>query len=182
MKKPFYWKTEDLIVVGLFTALNRVASLLVSLLGGGMNPITMILKNAVSTALLIVLVSRVRRFGILVLYTLISHAVGFLVSGGYMISLLPAFLLSGLICDTLIAVTGGYRKLSAVVFGMVLYDLLGRLLALSFSWLVLRESPAMFMIGAAIVAVGYIGCLLIGVPCGIRFVKELRHAGIIREI
>jgi energy-coupling factor transport system substrate-specific component len=182
MKKPFYWKTEDLIVVGLFTALNRVASLLVSLLGGGMNPITMILKNAVSTALLVVLVSRVRRFGILVLYTLISHAVGFLISGGYMISLLPAFLLAGLISDTLITATGGYRKLSAVVFGVILYDLLGRVLSLAFSWLVLRESPAMFMIGAAIVAVGYIGCLLIGVPCGIRFVKELRHAGIIREI
>jgi energy-coupling factor transport system substrate-specific component len=182
MKDRFYWDTEALIVVGLFTALNKVAALLVALIGGGMNPVTLLLKNAVATALLIVMVARVRRFGVLVLYTLVGQVVSFLISGGAMIALLPAFLLSALLSDGLIAATGGYRRLSAVVLGIVLYDFLGRALALVFSWLSVRETPAMFVFGAVIVAFGYLGCLFIGLPCGVRFVKELRHAGIIREI
>ena len=35
---------------------------------------------------------------------------------------------------------------------------------------------------AATVALGYLGCLLVGLPFGAKFVKELRHAGIIREV
>jgi len=182
MNNKFYWDAEALIVVGLFTALNKVVSLLVALVGGGMNPVTLLLKNAIATALLIVMVSRIRRFGTLFLYTLVGQAVSFLISGGAMISLLPAFLLSALISDALIFTAGGYRKLSAVVLGVMLYDLFGRVIALFFSWLRVRENPAMFVFGAVIVAIGYFGCLFIGVPCGIKFVKELRHAGIIREM
>lgn len=181
-ENKFYWDTEALIVVGLFTALNKVASLLVALIGGGMNPVTLLLKNAVATALLIVMVARVRRFGTLVLYTLVGQVVSFLISGGAMIALLPAFLLSALISDSLIAVVGGYKRLSAVVMGIVLYDFLGRALALMFSYLNVRETPGMFVFGAVIVVIGYFGCILIGIPCGVKFVKELRHAGIIREI
>ena len=181
-KNKFYWDTEALIVVGLFTALNKVASLLVALIGGGMNPVTLLLKNAVATALLIVMVARVRRFGILVLYTLVGQVISFLISGGAMITLLPGFLLGALISDSLIAVAGGYRRLSAVVLGIALYDLLGRSLSLFFSWMLVRETSGMFVFGAVIVAIGYFGCLLIGIPCGVKFVKELRHAGIIREI
>lgn len=178
----FYWDTESLIVVGLFTALNRVAALLVTLLGGGMNPLTLLLRNAIGTALLIVMVSRVRKFGILVLYTLVGQVISFLITGGMMIVLLPANLLAALISDGVIAATGGYRKLSAVVAGVMLYDFLGRALALTLSFLRVRETPALFFFGAVIVAIGYLGCLLIGVPGGVKFVKELRHAGIIREL
>ena len=181
-RRPFYWDTEALIVVGLFTALNKVVSLLVALIGGGMNPVTLLLKNAVATALLIVLVSRVRRFGTLVLYTLVGQVVSFLISGGAMIALLPGFLLAALISDVFIAAFGGYRRLGAVVAGVMVYDVLGRVLALLFSWIGVRENPAMFVFGAVIVAAGYLGCLFIGVPCGVKFVKELRHAGIIREL
>ena len=178
----FYWDTEALIVVGLFTALNKVASLLVALVGGGMNPITLLLKNGVATALLIVMVARVRRFGTLALYTLVGQVISFLMAGGAMIALLPAFLLAALLSDALIAVTGGYTRLRSVVFGIVLYDFLGRGLSLLFSWMNVREAPGMFVFGAIMVAFGYLGCLLIGLPCGVKFVKELRHAGIIREI
>ena len=38
----------------------------------------------------------------------------------------------------------------------------------------------MFIMGAIVVALGYAGCL-VGLGTGILFVKELRHAGIIRE-
>jgi energy-coupling factor transport system substrate-specific component len=182
MSAKFYWDTESLIVVGLFTALNKVAALLVALLGGGMNPVTLLLRNAVATALLIVMVSRVRRFGTLVLYTLVGQVISFLISGGSMIALLPGFLLAALLSDGVIAATGGYRRLRSVALGVVLYDFLGRSLALFFSWLTMRESPGMFVFGAVIVVLGYFGCLAIGLPCGIKFVRELRHAGIIREL
>ena len=59
MKRRFYWDTESLVVVGLFTALSKVISLMIALLGGGMNPLTLFLKNGVATALLVVLVARV---------------------------------------------------------------------------------------------------------------------------
>jgi len=181
-KSKFYWNSEQLIVVGLFTALNRVAALMVTLVGGGMNPLTLLLRNGIATALLIVMVARVRRFGTLLLYTMVGQILAFLITGGVMIALLPAFLLAALISDSLIAAAGGYRKLHAVVIGVMLYDLLGRVLALSYSYLRVREAPGMFFFGAAVVALGYLGCLLIGVPGGIKFVRELRHAGIIREL
>ena len=38
------------------------------------------------------------------------------------------------------------------------------------------------MMAAATVTLGYLGCLLVGLPFGAKFVKELRHAGIIREV
>ena len=38
------------------------------------------------------------------------------------------------------------------------------------------------MFGGVFIALGYLGCLVIGLPCGAKFVKELRHAGIIREV
>lgn len=180
--RKLYWDTESLIVVGLFTALNRVASLLVALMGGGMNPLTLFLKNGIATALLIVMVSRVRCFGILTLYTLVGQVISFLITGSVMVVLLPGYLLAALICDTLIAAVGGYHKLSAVVMGVMLYEFLGRALALSMSYLRVRETPGMFVFGAVVVMLGYLGSLFIGVPGGIKFVRELRHAGIIREI
>ena len=182
MRKKFYWDTESLIVLGLFTALNKVISLLIALIGGGMNPITLLLKNGVATALLILMVSRVRRFGVLALYTLIAQMVSFLIAGGGMITLLPAFLLAGLLSDGVISLFGGYKKLGAVVAGVAMYDLLGRTISLVFSFLTIRESMGMFVFGAVIVVFGYLGCLLVGIPCGIKLTKELRHAGIIREL
>ncbi len=180
--RPFYWQTEELIVIGLFTALSKVSSLIISLLGGGPNPITLMLKNGIATALLIVMVARVCKFGTLALYTLVGQMITFLIAGGSLISLLPGFLLGAIISDGLIAIMGGYTKMRAVVCGVLFYDLFGRMLSLSFSYLTVRENPALFIFGAAVVLLGYLGCLFIGVPCGVKFVKELRHAGIIREI
>lgn len=182
LRKSFYWDTESLIVVGLFTALGKAASLLVALLGGGMNPVTLLLKNGIATALLVVMVARVRKFGVLMLYTLVAQVVSFLMTGGIMVSTLPLYLLGALVADGLIALCGGYRKIWAVLLGVAIYDAFGRLFGLAMSFLMARENVGMVGVGAVIVAFGYLGCLFVGLPCGAKFVKELRHAGIIREL
>ncbi|MGN0855111.1 MAG: MptD family putative ECF transporter S component [Kiritimatiellia bacterium] len=180
--KKFYWDTESLVVVGLFTALAKVVSLLIALLGGGMNPLTLFLKNGVATALLVVMVARVRRFGVLALYVLVGQVVSFLIAGGGMSVLLPGFLVAALLSDALIAACGGYRRIGAVLAGVAAYDLLGRALSLGYSLLHARENMAMVAVAAVFIVLGYLGCLVIGLPCGAKFVKELRHAGIVREV
>ena len=180
--RRFYWDTESLVVVGLFTALSKVVSLMVALLGGGMNPFTLFLKNGIATALLVVLVARVRKFGTLALYVLVGQVVSFLIAGGGMSMLLPSFLVAALASDALIAACGGYRRIGAVLAGVALYDLLGRAISLGYSFLHARENMAMVMVAGVFIVLGYLGCLVIGLPCGAKFVKELRHAGIIREV
>ena len=180
--RRFYWDTESLVVVGLFTALSKVASLLVALLGGGMNPFTLFLKNGIATALLVVLVARVRKFGVLALYVLVGQIISFLIAGGGMSMLLPCFLIAALVSDALIAACGGYRRMAAVLMGVAFYDLIGRAISLGYSFLHARENMAMVMVAGVFIVLGYLGCLVIGLPCGAKFVKELRHAGIIREV
>ena len=97
-------------------------------------------------------------------------------------TVLRSFGLMQLVADALIALCGGYRKLWAVLLGVAIYDAFGRLIGLAMSFLMARENVGMVGVGAVIVAFGYLGCLLVGLPCGAKFVKELRHAGIIREL
>lgn len=177
-----YWDTESLVVVGLFTALSKVVSLMVALLGGGMNPFTLFLKNGIATALLVVLVARVRTFGVLALYVLVGQVISFLIAGGGMSMLLPCFLIAALVSDALIAACGGYRRIGAVLAGVALYDFLGRAISMGYSLLHARENMAMVVVAGVFIVLGYLGCLVIGLPCGAKFVKELRHAGIIREV
>lgn len=182
MTRRFYWDTESLVAVGLFTALAKVVSLMVALLGGGMNPLTLFLKNGIATALLVVLVARVRKFGVLALYVLVGQVISFLIAGGGMSLLLPGFLVAALLSDALIATFGGYRRIGAVQAGVAVYDFLGRALSLGYSFLHARENLAMVAVAGVFIVLGYLGCLLIGLPCGAKFAKELRHAGIIREV
>lgn len=182
VQRHFYWDTESLIVVGLFTALGKAASLLVALLGGGMNPVTLLLKNGIATALLVVMLARVRKFGTLALYTLVAQVISFLMTGGIMVSTLPLYLLGALVSDAVIALCGGYRRIWAVLLGVALYDAFGRVISIALSFLMARENVGMVGVAAVIVLFGYLGCLFIGLPCGAAFVKELRHAGIIREL
>ncbi len=180
--RSFYWDTESLVVVGLFTALSKAVSLMIALLGGGMNPFTLFLKNGVATALLVVMLARVCKFGALALYVCVGQVVSFLIAGGGMSLLFPSFLLAALVSDAIIALFGGYRRIGAVLAGVALYDLLGRAISLGYSILFARENMALVMMGAATVTLGYLGCLVLGLPCGAKFVKELRHVGIIREV
>ncbi len=180
--RSHYWDTESLVVVGLFTALSKAVSLMIALMGGGMNPFTLFLKNGVATALLVVMLARVCKFGTLALYVCVGQVVSFLIAGGGMSLLFPSFLVAALLSDAVIAVFGGYRRIGAVLAGVALYDFLGRAISLGYSLLFARENVALVVMGAVTVALGYLGCLVLGLPCGAKFVKELRHAGIIREV
>ena len=177
--KKRYWQTGELIAIGTFAALIKISTMLIAIAGGGMNPVSMVIKNIVATALLIVLLYKVRKFGTLVMYVLVSSIVSMLLMGGNMITI-PGLLIAGIICDCLIALTGGYGKPWALVMGAGLFDFLSRAVTLAYSYLTFREEPELFIMGTVIVAIGYLGCL-IGLGSGLFFVKELRHAGIIRE-
>lgn len=173
------WQVSELITIGIFAAVIKVSSLAIALAGGGMNPVTLVLKNAVFTALLIVLLHKVRVFGTLTLFTLISAVVSLLLMGAGL-TLLPAMLLAGLASETLVKVLGGYGRTAALMLGVAMFDLLSKALALGFSWLMMREQPALMLTSTVMVTVGYVGSLL-GLWGGVAFVKELRHAGIVRK-
>lgn len=179
--KRFYWTTEHLVLVGIFSALIRLSSLAVGLIGGGPNPISLFIRNGLTTALLVVLVCRVRKFGVLCLYCFVNIVISFFMSGSILIFLAPANLIAAIASDLVIAAAGGYKNTLSVLAGVALYDFLSRGVALGFSFLVMRENVQMIAAGAFMIVLGYLGCLFVGLPAGYKFVKELRHAGLIRE-
>lgn len=171
------WRTSDLVAVGAFAALIRVAGLAIVLAGGAMNPAVMSFRNMAATALLIVLVHKAPRPGVLSLYSLIFGLFSLLLMGS--ISSLPAILVPAMICDGLFWLFGGYRSTFRIVSAVALYDVMCRALALGFSVLTVRENTGMLIMALMITAFAYVGCLL-GLPVGIKLVRELRLAGVIR--
>ncbi len=178
-KKEPYWKLQDLVTIGVFAAVTKVSSLLVALVGGGMNPLTMILKNLVFTTLVVVLLYKVRKFGTLLLFVLVSTIISMLLMGGNLF-LLPPMLLAGLLAEGIIVVSGGYTKSLQLLIGVGLYDLLYKSSALALSWLYMREQPELLVMATIAVVIGYLGSI-IGLFTGMLFVRELRHACIIRN-
>ncbi|MGB9500072.1 MAG: MptD family putative ECF transporter S component [Dissulfuribacterales bacterium] len=179
LPKKRYWQVRELIVIGIFAALIKVSTLLIAIAGGGMNPVTLVLKNIVATSLLVVLLYKVRKFGVLTLFVMVSSVVSLLLMGGNMITV-PGMLIAGLTCDCLIVVAGGYKRTWSLIAGIGLFDFLSRAITLGCSYLTFREEPKLFIMGVVVVTIGYLGCLL-GLGSGVFFVKELKHAGIIRE-
>ncbi len=127
--KKRYWQSRELIVIGIFAALIKISTLLIAIAGGGMNPITMVLKNVVATSLLIVLLYKVRKFGVLTLFVFVSSVVSLLLMGGNMMTL-PGMIIAGLICDCLIVTIGGYRRAWALILLVGLFDILSRAISL----------------------------------------------------
>ena len=68
----------------------------------------------------------------------------------------------------------------APVLGVAVYDLTSKVFSLGVSWLFMRESPALLYVIVPIVVIGYVGSLC-GLFSGVRAVRELRHAGIVRN-
>ena len=101
-----YWNAHELVVIGVFSAAAKISTLLVALAGGGMNPVSLLLKNLVFTTLLIVMLYKVRKPGTLLLFVLINMLVSALLLGASL-TLLPAMLLAALIAETAAALTGG---------------------------------------------------------------------------
>lgn len=175
----FNWGTEELVLIGTFAALIKIMTLMVSLLGGGMNPITLLLKNILATAMLVVLLHKIPRVGVLVLYVLQQGIVVMMLLGSGMI-LLPGYLIAAVIAETFAFLIGGYRKTYAILLSVAVYDFASRSVSMGISWLYSRENLPMFFAALGIIAVGYLGCLL-GLGAGVKFVKEFRNAGFIRH-
>ncbi|MDY5993637.1 MAG: hypothetical protein SPJ14_00165, partial [Succinivibrio sp.] len=68
MKKR-YFNCRELVVIGVFAASVKVVTMLIALAGGGLNPVSLILKNLVFTTLMVVLLYKVRKTGALTLFS-----------------------------------------------------------------------------------------------------------------
>ncbi len=174
-----YWSVHELAVIGIFAALSKVISILIVLIGGGMNPLSLVLKNLVYTTLLIVLLFKVRKPGALLLFIVVNCIFSMMLMGGGLF-LLPPMLLGGLCAEGLILLFGGHKKTLGLMIGVAAYDIVYKVGSLGLSWLFIREQPQVIWITAVMVVIGYSGAL-IGLFTGARFVKELRHAGIVRN-
>ncbi len=175
--KTTYWSAQELVTIGVFAAVIKVSTLLVALMGGGMNPLTLVAKNCLFIMLLVVLLHKVPRLGTLTLVNLIHILVSFLLMGQGMLSI-PAIVVVCLLAEGLIYIAGGYKKLSALLLGIIFADFASKGVSLLLSYLAVREQGGMILMAALFVMIGSFGSL-IGLYCGVRFTKELRHAGLI---
>ena len=163
-----YWSARELVVLGVFSAAAKLSTLLVALVGGGMNPVSLLAKNLIFTTLLVVMLYKVRKPGTLALFVLVNMLISMLLLGGS-VTLLPAMLLAA-----------GCAEAAMPVLGVAVYDLTSKVFSLGVSWLFMRESPALLYVIVPIVVIGYVGSLC-GLFSGVRAVRELRHAGIVRN-
>ena len=177
--KPAYWKSQELVMIGVFAAAIKLSSLLIALAGGGMNPVTLMLKNLVFTTLLIVLLAKVKKSGTLLLFTAVSMTVSVLLMGGS-ITLLPAALFGAIVAELAILLTGGFKHSWTTYFGVAVYDLGTKIFSIAVSYIMMRETPALVFSVLPIIFIGYTGCLL-GLFTGYRTLQELRHAGMVRS-
>ena len=89
-------------------------------------------------------------------------------------------MLAGMSFEAAAFAAGGLSRPWGPVLAVGVYDLSSKILSLGMSWLTLRESPGMLVPVAIIVALGYAGSFM-GLFSGVRAVRELRHAGIVRN-
>lgn len=177
--QTFRWSAHDLVVLGVFSAAAKLSTLVVALAGGGINPVTLLLKNLIFTTMLVVMLYKVRTPGTLVLFVLVNMLISMLLLGGS-ITLLPSMLGGALLGEAAAFAAGGLLRPWGPVLAVGVHDLSSKILSLGMSWLTLRESPAMLVPVAVIVALGYVGSFM-GLFSGVRAVRELRHAGIVRS-
>ncbi|CDE76299.1 putative uncharacterized protein [Sutterella sp. CAG:521] len=177
--KPAYWKSQELVMIGVFAAAIKLSSLLIALAGGGMNPVTLMLKNLVFTTLLIVLLAKVKKSGTLLLFTAVSMTVSVLLMGGS-ITLLPAALFGAIVAELAILLIGGFKHSWTTYIGVAVYDLGTKIFSIAVSYIMMRETPALVLSVLPIIFIGYTGCLL-GLFTGYRTLQELRHAGMVRS-
>lgn len=174
---PQPWSSRELVTIGVFAAVIKASTILVALLGGGMNPISLLAKNALYVTLMIVLMHKVPRTGTLLLTTTLTALISLLILGQGMISA-PVAIVTAFIGEGFILALGGYKKTGSIVIGLILTELISKAAALGVSWLAMREQPGMLVMAAIFIAIGSVGCF-IGAWTGVRFMKELCHAGLI---
>lgn len=172
------WGARDLVVIGVFAATAKLSTVLITMVGGGMNPVSLLLKNVVFTTLLVIMLYKVRQPGTLSLFVIVSALVNFLLLGGN-VTLIPPMLVAALVSEAVMKFVKSLGWKGAVFWGVGCFDFLSKGLSLAVSYLMMRESPALMAVVLPIVLIGYAGSL-IGLYTGYRSMKELRHAGIVR--
>uniref|UniRef100_UPI003FEEA9CF MptD family putative ECF transporter S component n=1 Tax=Parasutterella excrementihominis TaxID=487175 RepID=UPI003FEEA9CF len=172
------WGARDLVVIGVFAATAKLSTVLIAMVGGGMNPVSLLLKNVVFTTLLVIMLYKVRQPGTLSLFVIVSALVNFLLLGGN-VTLIPPMLAAALVSEAVMKFVKSLGWKGAVFWGVGCFDFLSKGLSLAVSYLMRRESPALMAVVLPIVLIGYAGSL-IGLYTGYRSMKELRHAGIVR--
>lgn len=172
------WGARDLVVIGVFAATAKLSTVLIAMVGGGMNPVSLLLKNVVFTTLLVIMLYKVRQPGTLSLFVIVSALVNFLLLGGN-VTLIPPMLVAALVSEAVMKFVKSLGWKGAVFWGVGCFDFLSKGLSLAVSYLMMRESPALMAVVLPIVLIGYDGSL-IGLYTGYRSMKELRHAGIVR--
>ena len=172
------WGARDLVVIGVFAATAKLSTVLIAMVGGGMNPVSLLLKNVVFTTLLVIMLYKVRQPGTLSLFVIVSALVNFLLLGGN-VTLIPPMLAAALVSEAVMKCVKRLGWKGAVFWGVGCFDFLSKGLSLAVSYLMMRESPALMAVVLPIVLIGYAGSL-IGLYTGYRSMKELRHAGIVR--
>ena len=172
------WGARDLVVIGVFAATAKLSTVLIAMVGGGMNPVSLLLKNVVFTTLLVIMLYKVRQPGTLSLFVIVSALVNFLLLGGN-VTLSPPMLAAALVSEAVMKFVKSLGWKGAVFWGVGCFDFLSKGLSLAVSYLMMRESPALMAVVLPIVLIGYAGSL-IGLYTGYRSMKELRHAGIVR--
>ena len=172
------WGARDLVVIGVFAATAKLSTVLIAMVGGGMNPVSLLLKNVVFTTLLVIMLYKVRQPGTLSLFVIVSALVNFLLLGGN-VTLIPPMLAAALVSEAVMKFVKSLGWEGAVFWGVGCFDFLSKGLSLAVSYLMMRESPALMAVVLPIVLIGYAGSL-IGLYTGYRSMKELRHAGIVR--
>ena len=172
------WGARDLVVIGVFAATAKLSTVLIAMVGGGMNPVSLLLKNVVFTTLLVIMLYKVRQPGTLSLFVIVSALVNFLLLGGN-VTLIPPMLVAALVSEAVMKFVKSLGWKGAVFWGVSCFDFLSKGLSLAVSYIMMRESPALMAVVLPIVLIGYAGSL-IGLYTGYRSMKELRHAGIVR--
>ncbi|MDR2443584.1 MAG: hypothetical protein LBE31_08705 [Deltaproteobacteria bacterium] len=172
------FKTHELVTIGLFAAGSRAASLTVALVGGGMNPVTMIIRSAVHSALLLVLLAKVPRTGALTMATLVGGLLSFFLLGQAMMTL-PMVIIVTALTEVFIKVLGGLeRRPNLGILAIIISELLTRVINIALGLVTFREQPGLIIMVAFISAFSYLGIIL-GLFGGKKMIKELRHAGLI---
>jgi energy-coupling factor transport system substrate-specific component len=172
-----HWTVRELVAIGVFATVIKASALMVAYMGGGMNPITLALKNCLYVTLMVVLLHKVPKTWTMTLAVGITSLVSLLLMGQGVLHG-PATFVACLLGEGVLFTLGGYGRTRNILAGILTAELFSKALGLSISWLTMREQPAMLITATLFICIGAIGTFL-GCFTGVRFMKELRHAGII---
>ena len=133
------WGARDLVVIGVFAATAKLSTVLIAMVGGGMNPVSLLLKNVVFTTLLVIMLYKVRQPGTLSLFVIVSALVNFLLLGGN-VTLIPPMLAAALVSEAVMKFVKSLGWKGAVFWGVGCFDFLSKGLSLAVSYLMMRDS------------------------------------------